>query len=126
MPTKLNSLQENLSKNTIIQLLIKNQECLNKSVCNRKTILGEKFKTVPKCRLEQGNNTERFRINCSNLFEVCPQQRMIMTVNQENQKSEFLTNDDVRNRKKSHKSCITNRKYKRQTLPKKINKDRPK
>ena len=29
-------LQENWSKNTIIQLLIKNQEYLNKSVCNRK------------------------------------------------------------------------------------------
>ena len=28
-------LQENSSKNTIIQLLIKNQEYLNKSVCNR-------------------------------------------------------------------------------------------
>ena len=110
MPTKLNSLQENLSKNTIIQLLIKNQG-LNKSVCNRKTILDEKFKTVTKCPLEQGNNTERFRINCSNLFEVCPQQRMIMTVNQENQKSELSTNDALRNRKKI-RNCITNRKYK--------------
>ena len=29
-------LQENWPKNTIIQLLIKNQEYLNKSVCNRK------------------------------------------------------------------------------------------
>ena len=29
-------LQENWSKNTIIQLLIKNQEYLNKSVCKRK------------------------------------------------------------------------------------------
>ena len=34
-------LQENLSKNTIIQLPIKNQEYLNKSVCNT-------FKTVTK------------------------------------------------------------------------------
>ena len=31
-------LPENSSKNTIIQLLIKNQEYLNKSVCNRKSV----------------------------------------------------------------------------------------
>ena len=65
-------MQENSSKNTIIQLLIKNQEYLNKSVCNRKSVLDvdETFKTVPKGPLKQGNNTETSRINCSNRFEV--------------------------------------------------------
>ena len=63
-------LQENLPKNTIIHLLTKNQEYLNKSVCNLKTVLDEIFKTVPKGPVKQGNNTETFRINCSNRFEV--------------------------------------------------------
>ena len=65
-------LQENSSKNTIIQLLIKNQEYLNQSVCNRKSVLDvdEAFKTVPKGPLKQGKNTETTRINCSNRFEV--------------------------------------------------------
>ena len=65
-------LQKNSSKNTIIQLLIKNQEYLSKSVCNRKSVLDvdETFKTVPKGPLKQGNNTETSRINCSNRFEV--------------------------------------------------------
>ena len=60
-------LQENSSKNTIIQLPIKIQEYLNKSVCNRKSVLdvGETFKTVPECSLKEGNNTETSRINCS-------------------------------------------------------------
>ena len=59
-----------MPKNTIIHLLTKNQEYLNKSVCNRKTVLHEIFKTVPKGSVKQGNNTETFRINCSNRFEV--------------------------------------------------------
>ena len=65
-------LQENWPKNTIIQLLIKNQEYLNKSVCNRKSVLDvdETFKTVPKGPLKHGNNTETSKINCSNRFEI--------------------------------------------------------
>ena len=65
-------LQENSSKNTIIQLLIKNQEYLNKSVCNRKSVLDvdETFETVPKGPLKQGNNTETSRINYNNRFVV--------------------------------------------------------
>ena len=53
-------LQEDLSKNTIVQLLIKNQEHLNKSVCNRKSVLDieKAFQTVPKGPLKKGNNTE--------------------------------------------------------------------
>ena len=59
-------------KNTIIQLLIKNHIYLNKSDCNRKTVLDETLKTVPKAPLKQGNNTETFRINCSSRFGVLP------------------------------------------------------
>ena len=62
-------LQENSSKNTIIQLFLKNQEYLNKSVCNWKAALDEIFKTVTKGLLKQGNNTETSRINCSDRFE---------------------------------------------------------
>ena len=62
-------LQENSSKNTIIQLLLKNKEYLNKSVCNWKVALDEIFKTVTKGLLKQGNNTETSRINCSDRFE---------------------------------------------------------
>ena len=54
-------MQENLSKNTIIQIYI---------YCNRKTVLDETLKTVPKAPLKQGNNTETFRINCSSRFGV--------------------------------------------------------
>ena len=63
-------LQENSLKNTILQLLIKNQEYLNKSVCNWKSVLDvdETFKTVPKGLLKQRNNTEISRISCSNRF----------------------------------------------------------
>ena len=60
-------LQENLSKNTIIQLLIKTHIYLNKSDGNR---IDETLKTVPKAPLKQGNNTETFRINCSSRFGV--------------------------------------------------------
>ena len=52
-------LQENLSKNTYYI-----------SDCNRKTVLDEALKTVPKAPLKQGNNTETFRINCSSRFGV--------------------------------------------------------
>ena len=65
-------MQGNLLKNTIIQLLIKNHIYLNKSDCNRKTVLDETLKTVPKAPLKQGNNTETFRINCSSRFGVLP------------------------------------------------------
>ena len=101
-------LQENLSKNTIIQLLIKNQEYLNKSVCNGKTVLDETFKMVPKDPLKQENDTEKFRINNSNRFEVLSitdddddddndskSGKLENTITEE-----FLTNDDVRNKKK--------------------------
>ena len=46
---------------------------------------------------------------------------MVTIVNQNNQTiitEEFLTNNDMRNRKKIQKSCITNRKHKKNTLPK--------
>ena len=48
--------RENEKENTIINLLIKNQQYLNKSVCN--TASDETFKTVTKGPLKQGNNTE--------------------------------------------------------------------
>ena len=126
-------LQENLSKNTIIQLLIKNQEYLNKSVCNGKTVLDETFKMVPKGPLKQENDTEKFRINNSNHFEVLSitdddddddndskSGKLENTITEE-----FLTNDDVRNKKKIQRSCITNRKYKNNALPKKNDIQRP-
>ena len=116
-----------MSKNTIVQLLVKNQEYLNKSVCNRKTVLNETFKTVPKGPLKQSNNTETFRINCSNRFEVLPttddneddDNDRKCEKSENNTTEEFLTNDDVMNRTKIQKSCITNRKYKNNALPKK-------
>ena len=51
-------LQENSSKNTIIQLLIKNQEYLNKSVCNWKSVLDvdETFKISKKNDTQSENN----------------------------------------------------------------------
>ena len=118
-------LQENSSKNTIIQLLIKNQEYLNKSVCNRKSVLdvNETFKTVPKGPLKQENNTETSRIKCSNRFEV------FSTTDDDDDDSKSgksdniiteksLTNDDVSNWKnKTQKSCITNRKHKKTHYP---------
>ena len=116
-------MQENSSKNTIIQLLIKNQEYLNKSVCNRKSVLDvdETFKTVPKGPLKQGNNTETSRINCSNRFEVFSTTDDDDDNDSKSGKSdnivteESLANDDVSNRKiKIQKSCITNRKQKKQ------------
>ena len=115
-------LQENSSKNAIIQLLIKNQEYLNKSVCNWNSVLDvdEIFKTVPKGPLKQGNNTETSRINCSNRFEVFSTTDDDDDNDSKSGKSdniiveESLTNDDVRNRKnKIQKSCITNRKHKK-------------
>ena len=63
-----NLLQKNSSNNTIVQLLIKNQEYLNKSVCN--TVSDETFRTVTKGPLKQGNNIEVSKINCRNRFEV--------------------------------------------------------
>ena len=113
-------LQENSLKNTIIQLLIKNQEYLNKSVCNRKSVLDvdETFKMVPKGPLKQGNNTETSRINCSNRFEVFSTTNNDDDNDSKSEKSdniiteESLTNDDVSNRKnKIQKSCITDRKH---------------
>ena len=121
-------LQENSSKNTIIQLLTKNQEYLNKSVCNRKSVLdvGETFKKVSKGPLKEGSNTETSRINYSNCFEVFSTTENDDDNDSESEKSEniitevSLTNDDVRNRKnKIKKSCITNRKHKKNTLSKK-------
>ena len=121
-------LQENSSKNTIIQLLTKNQEYLNKSVCNRKSVLdvGETFKKVSKGLLKEGSNTETSRINYSNCFEVFSTTENDDDNDSESEKSEniiteeSLTNDDVRNRKnKIKKSCITNRKHKKNTLSKK-------
>ena len=100
-------MQENSSKNTIIQLLIKNQEYLNKSVCNRKSVLDvdETFKTVPKGSLKEGNNTETSRINCRNRFEVFSTTDDDNNNDSKSGKSdniiseESLTNDDVSNRK---------------------------
>ena len=100
-------LQESWSKNTIIQLLIKNQEYLNKSVCNRKSVLDvdETFKTVPKVPLRQGSNTETSRINCSNRFEVFSTTDDDGDNDSKTGKSDNIiteessTNDDVRNRK---------------------------
>ena len=43
-----NLLQENSSEIIMIQLLIKSQEYLKKSVCNRRTVSDEIFKTVTK------------------------------------------------------------------------------
>ena len=118
-------LQEKSSKNTIIQLLIKNQEYLNQSVCNQKSVLDvdETFKTVPKGPLKQGNHTETFRINCSNCFEVFSTTDNDNDNDSKSGKSdniiteESLTNDDVSNRKnKKQKNCITNRKHKKNTI----------
>ena len=65
-------LQGNLSKNTIIQLLIKIQEYLNKSVCNWKSVLGvdKTFKTVPKGPLKQGNIVMYLLLQKQNLM-IC-------------------------------------------------------
>ena len=108
--------REKSSKNTIINLLIKNQEYLNKSVCSQKTALHETLQTVQKGPLQQENNTKTFRIICSNRFEV-----FATTDNDDDDNDsksgksekivskEFLRNDDVKNRKKIQVSCITNR-----------------
>ena len=118
-------LQENSSKNTIIQLLTKNQEYLNKSVCNRKSVLdvGETFKKVLKGPLKEGSNTETSRINYSNCFEVFSTTENDDDNDSESGKSdniiseESLTNNYVRNRKnKIQKSCITNRKHEKKTI----------
>ena len=65
-------LQGNLSKNTIIQLLIKIQEYLNKSVCNWKSVLDvdKTFKTVPKGPLKQGNIVMYLLLQKQNLM-IC-------------------------------------------------------
>ena len=113
------------TKNTTIQLLIKNQEYLNISVCN--TVSDETFKMVTKGPLKQGNNIEISKINCRNHFEVLP------TTDDDNNDSKlgklentiidnFLTNDDAKNKKKIQKSCIINREHKKNALPK-MNKD---
>ena len=118
--------RNNSSKNTIIQLLIKNQEYLSKSVCNRKSVLDvdETFKTVPKGPLKQENNTEISRINCSSRFEVFSTTDDDDDNDSKSGKSDniitedSLTNDDVSNRKnKIQKSCITNRKHKKTHYP---------
>ena len=94
------------TKNTTIQLLIKNQEYLNISVCN--TVSDETFKMVTKGPLKQGNNIEISEINCRNHFEVLP------TTDDDNNDSKlgklentiidnFLTNDDAKNKKKNTK-----------------------
>ena len=123
-------MQENSSKNAIIQLLIKNQEYLNKSVCNWKSVLDvdEIFKTVPKGPLKQGNNTETSRINCCYHFEVFSRTDNDDNNDSKSRKSdniiteESLTNDDVSNSKnKTQKSCITNTKHTKKTLSKKNN-----
>ena len=53
-----------------LQLLLKNQEYLHKSICNQKTVLDQTIKTIPKGSLKQGKSTVTFRRNCSNRFEV--------------------------------------------------------
>ena len=65
-------LQGNLSKNTIIQLLIKIQEYLNKSACNWKSVLDvdKTFKTVPKGPLKQGNIVMYLLLQKQNLM-IC-------------------------------------------------------
>ena len=120
-------LQEKSSKNTIIQLLIKNHEYLNKSVCYRKIVLDETFKKVPQGPLKRGNNTGTFRINCSNRFEVLSTTEDDDDDGNESKSGksestiaeEFSANYDVRNRKKIQKSCISNGKYKNNVLLKK-------
>ena len=106
-------------ENTIIQLLTKNQEYLNISVCN--TVSDETFKMVTKGPLKQGNNIEISKINCRNHFGVLP------TTDDNDSKlgklentitNNFLANDDARNKKKIQKSCIINIKHKKNALPK--------
>ena len=117
-------MQENSSKNTIIQLLIKNKEYLNKS--DSDTVSDETFKTVTKGPLKQGNNIEISKINCWKRFEV-----LSTTDVDDNDESysrsgkldntiinEFLTNDNERNKKKIQQSCITSKKHRKNTLPK--------
>ena len=115
-------LQENSSKNTI-----ENQECLKKPVCNQiaVTVLDETFKTVPKGPLKQENKMKTFRIKCNKHFEIFSttdndgDDHKIKSGKSENTITEnYLTNDDVSNRKKVQKSCITNRKYKNNALTK--------
>ena len=115
-----NLLQENSSKNTTMQLLSKNQEYLNKSVCN--TLSDETFKTVTKGPLKQGNNIEISKINCRNRFEV------LSTTDDDDgddndSKSEKIDNTIIndflimREIRKKQKGCITNRKHKKNALP---------
>ena len=119
-------LEESSWKNTIIQLLIKNQEYLNKLVCHRKTVLDETSRMVPKGPFKQGSNTETSRINYSNGFQVLSKTDDDNDNDNKSGKSDntiiedFLTNCDVRNWKKIQKSCITNKNYKNNSLPKKI------
>ena len=119
-------LEESSWKNTIIQLLIKNQEYLNKLVCHRKTVLDETSRMVPKGPFKQGSNTETSRINYSNGFQVLSKTDGDNDNDNKSGKSDntitedFLTNCDVRNWKKIQKSCITNKNYKNNSLPKKI------
>ena len=87
-----------------------------KSVFNQKTALDETLKMVQKGPLPQENNTEKFRIICSNHFEI-----LATTDNDDDDNDsksrksekiiteEFLRNGDLRNRTKIQESCITNR-----------------
>ena len=74
------------------------------------------MKTVQKDPLPQENNTEKFRLICSNRFVI-----LATTDNDDDDNDsksrksekiiteEFLRNGDVKNRTKIQKSCITNR-----------------
>ena len=87
-----------------------------KSVFNQKTALDETLKMVQKGPLPQENNTEKFRIICSNHFEI-----LATTDNDDDDNDsksrksekiiteEFSRNGDLRNRTKIQESCITNR-----------------
>ena len=103
-------MQENSSKNTIIKLLIKNQEYLNKSVCNQKSVLDvdETFKTVPKGPLKQGNHTETSRINCSNSFEV------FSTTDDDDNDSKSSKSDNIITEESLANDNVSNRKNKKQ------------
>ena len=76
------------------------------------------------CYSRTRNNTEIYRINCSNRFEVLSRTDVDddrKPGRSENSVTEeFLTNDDVRNRTKIQKSCIANRKYRNSDYPRRM------
>ena len=120
---------ENLPENSIIQLLIKNQEYLDNLVWNRKTVIDKTFKTTQKGPLKQGNNSETFRINCSNHLVVLSttddddnDDNVSKSGKPDNTITEkFLTNHDVRNKKNYKKIILLTKNTKMAHLLKKKN-----